>query len=107
MPRLQYRRGRKSNYLKSLNNDYHKEVRRRVFVRDGFICRNKGCGSKLFLELHHIAYYLPIGESILGHELEGDNLKWTVTVCDECHPAIHKDPCHIWNPKNKDKNCIY
>lgn len=105
MPRLQHRRGRRSDYLESLNNDYHKELRRRVFIRDGFRCRNERCGSKLFLELHHITYYIN-GRSIVGHELEDDNMKWTVTVCDNCHQIIHKDPQHTWNPKNKFKRHI-
>jgi hypothetical protein len=105
MSRLQHRRGRKSDYVKSLDNDYHREVRRRVLVRDGFRCRNNGCGSKLFLEAHHITYYIN-GQSIVGHELEDDNLKWVVTTCGRCHPAIHRTPDHIWNPKNKNKRHI-
>jgi hypothetical protein len=105
MSRLQHRRGRKSNYVNSLDNDYHREVRRRVLVRDGFRCRNNGCGSKLFLEAHHIAYYVG-GKSIVGHELEDDNLKWVVTTCGECHPAIHLNLDHIWNPKNKNKRHV-
>lgn len=103
MARLQHRPGRRSNYLKSLNNDYHRELRRRVFVRDGFRC--KECGSKLYLELHHITYYMN-GISILGHELEGDNIKWCVTSCGKCHPKIHKNITHKWNPGNRNKEYI-
>jgi 5-methylcytosine-specific restriction endonuclease McrA len=103
MARLNHKRGRKSNYVKSLDNDYHKEVRRRVFIRDGFKCRR--CGKKIFLESHHIAYYVD-GVSIVGHELEEDNLKWVVTACSECHPAIHKNVNDRWNPKNRFKEHV-
>jgi len=44
MARLNHKAGRKSNYLKSLNNDYHREVRRRAFFRDGFKCVD--CGDR-------------------------------------------------------------
>ena len=100
MSRLQHRRGRRSKYLVSLDNPYHQEVRRRVLVRDGFRCRR--CGSKLYLEAHHITYYIG-GENILGHELEGDNLKWVVTICCNCHDKIHKNLQDQWNPRNRFK----
>ena len=105
MSRLQHRPGRKSNYVLSLNNDYDREVRRRVLLRDNFICQNNGCGSKLYLEKHHITYYLN-GQSIVGHELEGDNLKWLVTLCGKCHPEIHKNIGHKWNPRNPKKEPV-
>jgi hypothetical protein len=105
MSRLQHKPGRKSNYAKSLNNEYHHEVRRRVFVRDGFKCRNGGCASKLYLEAHHITYYVN-GQSILGRELEDDNLKWVVTLCAKCHEKVGKNINHIWNPKNRNKTPI-
>lgn len=104
MPRLKHKPGRKSNYTLSLNNPYHKEVRRRVIVRDR-CCRYPGCGSILYLETHHITYYIN-GENILGKELEGDNLKWVVLLCSKHHDAVHADNLHIWNPKNKMKTPI-
>ena len=84
MARLQHKKGRKSNYAKSLNNEYFKEVRRRVLLRDDFKCVN--CGSKLFLEVHHKTYYVN-GKSIVGCELE--YLKELVTLCENCHKKIH------------------
>ena len=105
MARLNHKRGRKSNYVKSLNNDYHKEVRRRVLIRDGFSCRNQGCISQIYLETHHITYYVA-GRSIVGRELEDDNLKWLVTLCAACHEQIGKNQYHKWNPKNPTKQPI-
>lgn len=105
MSRLQHKKGRKSNYTKLIGDDYHKEVRRRVLIRDGFSCRNRGCGSKLYLEVHHITYYVA-GESIVGHELEGDNLKWLVSLCANCHEEIGKNIYHKWNPRNPAKRPI-
>lgn len=105
MSRLQHKKGRKSNYVKTLGSEYDKEVRRRVLLRDGFQCKYKGCFSKIFLEKHHISYYVN-GESIIGKELEGDNLKWLVTLCDYHHTQVHADPLHKWNPKNRNREHI-
>jgi hypothetical protein len=104
LSRLQHKPGRKSNYAKSLNNDYHREVKRRALVRDRH-CRYEGCASILYLEAHHITYYVN-GESIVSHELEGDNLKWVVTLCGKHHPAVHGNLNHKWNPKNRNKQPI-
>ena len=84
MARLKSKPGRKSNYLKSLNNDYHREVRRRAFLRDGFQCRD--CHTKLRLELHHLTYYIN-GESIVGKEL--DHMECVITLCENCHQKRH------------------
>ena len=54
MTRLQHKKGRKSNYVKSLNNENHFEVRRKALLRDGFHC--KLCDKRISLELHHIDY---------------------------------------------------
>ncbi len=97
MARLQHKRGRKSNYLKSLNNPYQKRARERCLIRDNFKC--KICGAIAPLEWHHIAYYIN-GVSILGKELENDNLKWTVMLCESFHQAVHNDINHRFNPKN-------
>lgn len=95
MSRLQHKKGRKSNYSKSLDNDNHREVRRQALIRDNFEC--KICKSKLFLELHHISYYAN-GHCIIGNEL--NNMEWVVIVCSEHHKQIHQDLNHVWNPKN-------
>jgi len=93
MSRVQHRKGRKSNYLKSLQNDNHLEVRRRALLRDGFAC--KLCGVKIKLELHHIDY------RYLGKELE--NMQWVVVLCEDCHQLVHRDINHSFNPKNAAK----
>ena len=98
MRRLKKKRGRKSNYLKSLNDPYYKEARRKCMIRDRFKC--KRCGSKILLEFHHISYH------VLRKELEGTNLKWTVILCENCHELVHNDINHQWNPKNKNKTPI-
>ena len=85
MSRLQSKKGRKSNYVKSLNNDYHREVRRKALIRDNFECQI--CKSKLFLELHHKKYYIN-GVSILGRELE--HMEHVVILCGKCHQKQHK-----------------
>lgn len=97
MARLKHKRGRKSNYLKSLNNTYQRNARERCLIRDNFKC--KICGAVAPLEWHHITYYVN-GASILGKELENDNLKWTVMLCESCHQAVHNDLKHEYNPKN-------
>lgn len=99
MTRLKHKRGRKSNYVKSLDNAIHKEAKSRALLRDNYKC--KLCPSKLYLEYHHINY------DIQGKELENDNLRWTATLCADCHDAVHKDLNHPWNPKNKHKKDIY
>ncbi len=98
--RLSHRRGRKSNYVKSLNNDNHREVKRRAMLRDGFQCREYGCNCKIGLELHHITYYLN-GKSYIGQELE--NLQWVVILCGTHHQNVHNTISHKWNPNNRNK----
>ena len=79
MARLNHRKGRKSNYVKTLNNDYHREVKRKVHLRDGFKCCD--CGTKLNLELHHLSY------KFKGSELE--HMETVVTLCGSCHQKRH------------------
>ncbi len=98
MARLKHKRGRKSNYLKSLNNPYQRTARERCLVRDRFQCRC--CGEKIRLEWHHITYYVD-GKSILGREL--DYLHWTVILCEDCHEEVHNNKAHKWNPHNPNK----
>lgn len=89
-------RGRPSKYRKSLQkNSYWQEVRRKIKIRDDHKCIC--CDSKLFLEVHHITYYVN-KKSIIGIELE--YLEWLGTVCNRCHGKIHKNIKHLLNPKN-------
>lgn len=96
--RLQNKRGRKSNYVKSLSNNNHAEAKRKTLIRDKFHC--KLCNNRIYLEYHHISYH------VQGKELEGDNLKWTVILCEKHHQEVHNDLKHRWNPKNINKKCI-
>jgi hypothetical protein len=98
--RLQHKRGRKSNYLKSINNENQKAARERCLLRDGFQCRFPGCKKRIGLEMHHIDY------KVLGIELEGDNLKWCVMLCEENHSGVHDDFRHEWNPYNPLKKPV-
>lgn len=96
MARLNNKRGRKSNYLKSLNNDYHRSVRERALLRDGFRC--KLCDQRHRLELHHISY------EHQGNELE--HMETVVILCETHHQEAHNDPNHVFNPKNPRKKLI-
>ena len=100
MSRLAHKRGRPSNYRKSLKgNEYWEEVKRRVRIRDGHKC--VCCGELIGLETHHITYYVN-GESILGKEL--DHLEWMALTCEDCHEnKIHRFINHPLNPKNPKK----
>jgi 5-methylcytosine-specific restriction endonuclease McrA len=98
MGRLKNKRGRKSNYVKSLNNDNHREAKRKALIRDKFMC--KLCTNRIYLEYHHISYH------VLGKELKGDNLKWTVILCENHHQEVHNNLNHEWNPKNPHKKSL-
>ena len=98
MPRLNHKKGRKSNYLKSLDNDYHRRVRESALFRDDFMCQEKDCGSKIYLELHHISY------AHKGNEL--DHMEDVVMLCEKHHSECHKNPNHKWNPKNPNKELL-
>ncbi|MGV3695529.1 HNH endonuclease [Flavobacterium sp.] len=99
MGRLNHKKGRPTNYRKSLkSNPYWDEVKRRIRLRDNFKCIE--CGSIIRLETHHITYYVG-GISIVGNELE--HLNWLVTLCETCHQKVHNNPNHRFNPKNKNK----
>lgn len=95
MARLNHKPGRKSNYTKSLNNDYHRSVREAALLRDNFMCQEEGCGSKIYLECHHISYLHR------GKELEF--MEDVVMLCEKHHSECHKNPNHKWNPKNQYK----
>lgn len=79
MPRLNSKRGRKSDYVKSLNTDQWRETRRMVLIRDKFMCRD--CGSKLYLEVHHLTYIYK-GD-------EHNHLGCLITLCSDCHKKRH------------------
>jgi len=94
-------KGRKSAYLKSLNNSEWQAVRRATRIRDRHVCVE--CGSEINLECHHISYYAN-GKSILGSEI--NFLYCMVTLCHTCHKKVHGDPLHRFNPQNKRKTYV-
>ena len=97
MSRLHRKKGRKSNYVKSLNSNEWKLVKRKVRIRDNFTCIINGCGNKSRLETHHISYMV-YGFSIVGHEIK--YLDWIATLCEDCHRNVHKTGNHVLNHKN-------
>ena len=85
MSRLEHKRGRKSNYVKSLNNDYWKEVCQTVRIRDKHKCQR--CGKAYPLEVHHNTYTVK-GVSIRGNEKL--HLDCLTLLCSFCHQLEHK-----------------
>lgn len=83
MSRLQHKKGRKSNYARSLNSESWNEVRKRIIARDRCCVR---CGSRLYLEVHHKVYQVN-GESIVGKEME--HLNCLELLCSKCHQNVH------------------
>lgn len=99
MSRLHHKKGRPSNYRKSLkDNPYWEQVKHKVKLRDDFKCAE--CRTTIRLEVHHITYYVN-GKSIVGNELE--HLNWMVTLCEDCHSLAHSSITHKYNPKNPNK----
>lgn len=72
-------------YQSYIKGKYWKEtVRPAVLERDGYRC--VCCGrtpEEANLTVHHSTY------EILYHEMEGDNMKKLVTLCQYCHKGIH------------------
>lgn len=62
-------------------------LRRFVLARDRYRCRAPGCGSRHFLEIHHV---LPQEE---GGQHSATNL---VTLCGRCHRFLHEHPNVSW-----------
>jgi 5-methylcytosine-specific restriction endonuclease McrA len=62
-------------------------LRRAVFARDRHRCRAPGCGSRKFLEIHHV---IPREQ---GGPHTAANL---VTLCSRCHKFLHERPDVPW-----------
>lgn len=93
-PRKKVRSEAYLKYQKYLKSKQWKEIRDKVLERDEFRCRC--CARDIIhddavLTVHHSCYKTPDGNDILYHELEGDNLKYLITLCRQCHNfGIHK-----------------
>jgi 5-methylcytosine-specific restriction endonuclease McrA len=83
--RLQHKKGRKSNYALSLNSEYWNEVKSIIRARDRKCVK---CGSILYLEVHHIRYYVNC-VSIIGNEKK--HLNELILLCSKCHELEHKN----------------
>ena len=96
-------KGRKSKYLKGLENDpYWQEVRRKIKLRDNFTCQ--ATGKRINLSVHHITYFVRVNGQkidIRGRELEF--LEWLILLNQEFHNYVHSNNSHALNPKNAEK----
>jgi hypothetical protein len=60
-------------------------LRREVLRRDGHRCRVRGCGRRLFVNVHHV----------LPREAGGPNTPANLlTLCWGCHRAVHERGIH-------------
>jgi len=66
-------------YNSYLECDAWKELRQRVFARDGFMCRVSGCYRQAE-QVHHLTY------ERVGYEILDD----LVSVCSACHERAHR-----------------
>jgi 5-methylcytosine-specific restriction endonuclease McrA len=90
----------KESYKEHLGSRYWASVKRKVLLRDRFVCRQCEKVSPL-LEVHHLTYKDKDGKSIVGRELEF--LELLVPVCPKCHALIHRTKSHPLNPANFKK----
>lgn len=72
-------------YQSYIRSKYWREVvRAAVLERDGYRCVCCGrTAEEANLTVHHSTY------DCLYHEMEGDNLRKLVTLCQYCHKGIH------------------
>ncbi len=62
-------------------------LRREVFARDRHRCRAPGCGSRKFLEVHHVIPKEQGGLNAVAN---------LVTLCSRCHRYLHERPDVPW-----------
>lgn len=60
-----------------------------VMRRDGYKC--KRCGKKENLSIHHKGHLLNPASKWLVKKATSNDSNNLVTICEECHDAIHKD----------------
>jgi len=73
---------------KDLNGQSGKErrsipaaLRKKVLLRDGFTCQAPGCGSKIFLTIHHLIPFAVSGIHCIGS---------LMVLCTGCHALVHE-----------------
>lgn len=76
---------RKREYAEYRRTEEWREVRRRVWDKAKGKCER--CGrSEGRRDVHHLHY-----DGVIFHELEGDNLRFVVLYCENCHEWAHPE----------------
>ncbi len=58
----------------------YRQLCKRVLDRDGWRCRNRACGMRNNLHVHHIIF----------RSQGGTDESWNlITICNECHNKVH------------------
>jgi hypothetical protein len=80
------REGHKS--CKDFNSEFRKEgrsipaaLRKKVLLRDGYTCQAPGCGSRIFLTIHHLIPFAVAGIHCIGS---------LIVLCSGCHALVHE-----------------
>jgi len=69
-----------------LDAEAYKALCRSVLDRDEWKCRNPECGLRNNLHVHHIIFRSELGEDV----------SWNlVTICSDCHNAVHDYTLYI------------
>ncbi len=71
---------RRTEYYEYLNSKEWRDLRARVWERDGYKCTK--CGRKSHLQGHHVRY---------GKDIRKVDMKWVITLCKPCHEALHRE----------------
>jgi len=56
-------------------------LRKKVMLRDGYTCQAPGCGSKIFLTIHHLIPFAISGIHYIGS---------LMVLCSGCHTLVHE-----------------
>lgn len=87
---------RKEKYIELLKNDRWIDKRNHIYIRDNYRCAKCGIGNKT-LQVHHKVYVSKSNP----WEIDDRHL---ITVCVDCHNAIHKSKKIKTIPINKKIN---
>jgi hypothetical protein len=73
---------------KDFNSEFRKErrsipeaMRKKILLRDGYTCQAPGCGSKIFLSIHHLIPFAISGIHCIGS---------LMVLCSGCHALVHE-----------------